>query len=81
MCCFNAHLQQFLSGGPLLWVLGQGQFDKMVKVVCPAVQQREKDKEKKKKGFDLLALLVISTAGCCFYMKCISGRETEKKSK
>lgn len=44
MCCFIAHLQQFLSCGPLLWILGQGQFDKMVEVVRPVVQQREKDK-------------------------------------
>lgn len=47
ICCFVAYLQQFLSCGPLLWVLCQSKFDKMVEVVCPAAQQRGEDIESK----------------------------------
>lgn len=36
------HLQQFLGRGPLLWILGQRQFDKVVEVVCPVAQKKGK---------------------------------------
>lgn len=39
---FLLHLQQFLSCGPLLWILGQRQFDKVVEVVCPVAQKKGK---------------------------------------
>lgn len=38
---FLLYLQQFLSCGPLLWILGQSQFDKVVEVVCPVVQKKK----------------------------------------
>lgn len=41
---FLLYLQQFLSSGPLLWILGQSQFDKVVEVVCPVVQKKRKKK-------------------------------------
>lgn len=48
LCCFfSADLQQFLSCGSLFWILGQGQLDKMVEVICPVgseLGENEKNK-------------------------------------
>lgn len=46
---FLLYLQQFLSCGPLLWILGQSQFDKVVEVVCPVVQKKKKKKRQDKR--------------------------------
>lgn len=44
---FSANLQQFLSCGSLFWILGQGQLDKMVEVICPVGSELgEKEKNK-----------------------------------
>lgn len=50
---FLLYLQQFLSCGPLLWILGQSQFDKVVEVVCPVVQKKRKKKDKRKHESDV----------------------------
>lgn len=68
-CCYvvfvvSADLQEFLSCGPLLWVLGQGEFDKMVEVICPVCPELSGRQEKLVKELNFQAFVQKKESKC-----------------